>query len=60
MIIRYLIFIIIVIFAIFATMIMVKDTGQERKKIEKRIKLNADEKLRESQEVWRRGPQKRK
>lgn len=60
MIIRYLIFIIIVIFGIFVSMIMVKDTGEERKKIEKRNKADAEEKLRESQEIWRRGPQKRK
>lgn len=60
MLIRYIIFGIVVIISVFFALVFVKDTGDERKKLEKQIKAAADEKLRASQEIWRQGPQRRR
>ena len=60
MLIRFIIFGLIILVSIMFALMFIKDTGDERKKVEKRIKNNADRKLRESQEIWRQGAQRRK
>lgn len=57
---RYFIFAIIVVAAIIIAMAFVKDTGDERRKVEKKLRAENELKLRESQQVWREGPKRRK
>lgn len=54
MIIRYLVFLLVIVFVLFIGLMLVKELGDNRKKLEKQLKLDATNN--NEQSIWEKGP----